>query len=130
MISHQLVSATGVTVPTTVETVAVTTPVPDGLQRADRGLIVKGVVYLTAGTAATAATVRVRKGVGAGGAVVGPAIPITVAAGNTVPLPFHVVDAEAGSGQAQYTVTVTQTTATGNGSIAYAAAEVSGAYAS
>lgn len=106
-----------VTVTTTSETAAVTSPA-QGISppTASLGLVVRGNVNFTAGTGATAVTIRVRQGSGITGTLVGNALTVTVAAGSSYDLAFDVVDTSPVPAQ-QYTVTVTQTAATGNGTV-------------
>jgi hypothetical protein len=108
-------SAGSVSVPTTTETAAITSPVLS-LPPTPNGVVVRGNVNITAGTAATSVTVRVRQGSGTGGTAVGNAQVVTVAAGLVYDLAIEVEDTS-GPPSAQYTITVQQGAATGNGTI-------------
>lgn len=105
---------------TTAETAAATSSsVPENLAGpAAQGVKVSGVLNVTAGTTATAVTIRVRAGSGLTGAVIGNAITHTLPAGETMSIPFEAIDSTlvqlAG---AVYTVTVQQVGATANGSV-------------
>lgn len=83
--------------------------------------IVTGVLNVTAGTSTTAVVIRVRQGIGTGGAVVGNADTHTLAAGASANIPVKKEDLV---GASAYTVTVTQTAATGNGSVNSASIDV------
>lgn len=115
----KVAAATSVSIPTTTETAAVNTPLPQYGTPGDNGCLIAGNIILTAGTAGTAATIRVRQGVGTGGTVIGGANPVPVTAGATSAIPFVVFDPSPPA-VVQYTVTVQQTAATGNGTALYA----------
>lgn len=96
------------------------------------GLIVRGVLNITAGASTTAVVVRVRKGVGLAGANVGPAAgtPHTLAAGASANIPFEILDiaptpnitfpsGAQSAAQAVYTVSVAQTAGTVAGTVNY-----------
>ena len=87
---------------------------------------ISGVINLTAGTGVTAIVLRVRQGVGTGGAVVGAAQTFTLAAGNSASIPFAVDDVTGliQSGTA-YSITVVQTGATGASTVNTFDSEVS-----
>lgn len=107
---------TNTTVTTTTETVALTlpaisTPGPDAAVHID------GSLSMTYGTAATAVTVRVRRGTDATGTLVGEANAETVSAGNTSEQTFDVRDTPGEVAGQTYVVTVQQTAATGNGTV-------------
>lgn len=78
-----------------------------------------GLVAVTAGTASTGVTVRVRKGVGTAGAIVGEAVIDTAVAGDQYVIPFSVVDNPGDVAGQVYSVTVQETAATAAGSVAY-----------
>jgi hypothetical protein len=108
------------------ETALISTPVLQGALPgafgqpvvAPQPVKVSGVLNITAGTGTTAVVIRVRQGVGTGGAVVGAAQTVTLAAGNSASVPFSIEDTtgalEAGTA---YTVTVSQTGATAAGTV-------------
>lgn len=79
---------------------------------------ISGVLNVLAGTGTTALVIRVRQGVGTGGAVVGAAQTVTLAAGSSASVPFSVEDTTGAvqTGTA-YTVTVVQTGASGAGTV-------------
>lgn len=94
------------------------------------GLIIRGVLNITAGTGTTAVVLRVRKGSGTGGALVGSAMTHTLAAGSSANVAYEVLDAapianvSTPSGAQsvptnQYTVTVSQTGGTAAGTVNY-----------
>lgn len=104
------------TVVTTAETAAVTSdpisPTSDGAE-----LTIAGVVNITTGASTTAVVVRVRRGAGVAGALVGETETHTLAAAAQASIPFGVTDFPGAVSGQQYTVTVVQTAATGNGTI-------------
>jgi len=104
---------------TTAETDAVETP---GVQTTPQRARVRlhGFAQVTAGVGATAVTLRVRRGAGVGGAIVGEGNPVTVAAGNTVNLSIDVEDSPGEVANQVYTLSVQQTAATGNGTVVQA----------
>lgn len=118
--------ATAVTVPTTTETVAVTSDIVPLSPAGGEGYIIRGAVNILAGTATTAVVVRVRMGTGITGTVVGVAQTHTLAAGASATIPFSVVDLTAALAPtaSQYSVTVQQTAATANGTVNIATIEV------
>lgn len=84
-----------------------------------QGILVEGTFNFTAGTAATAVTVRIRAGAGTGGAILATHT-FTVVAGTQYSLSANYLDPSiigAGATTATYTVTVQQTAATGNGTV-------------
>lgn len=96
------------------------------------GLVIRGVMNVTAGTGTTAVTVRCRKGANTtSGALVGVANPDTLAAGNSESISFEFLDTApvvTPSGTASgadvagtnvYTITLQQTGGTGNGTVNY-----------
>lgn len=104
-----------VTVTTTTETSACTLT---GVN-AEAGQVVRieFAAQMTSGTGTTAITVRVRRGSGTGGALVGPANALTATAGNTSILTYQVEDSPGAVAVFPYSVTVQQTGATANGSV-------------
>jgi hypothetical protein len=109
-----------VTLTTTSETTVATSPALTEGQVGPvyQGMRLQGVVNVTAGASTTAVVVRVRQGVGTGGALVGNAATHTLAATAIANVPFDVVDSAGVSGTAlQWTVTVQQTAASGNGTV-------------
>lgn len=117
-VSAQVIADTNIV--TTAETVAATLP---GVNTRDRlePVAVSGVAQVTAGVGTTALTPRVRRGVDATGVLVGEGNPLTVAAGNTLGVPFAAVDVPGEVAGQSYVLTVQQTAATGNGTILAAA---------
>jgi len=105
--------AAGVTLTTTTETALVTTPGIATLGA--RTISIQSVAQITSGTAATAITLRVRRGSGTGGTSVGTPAALTVTAGNTAVLAYGFDDTPGESAGLQYTVTAQQTAATANG---------------
>jgi hypothetical protein len=107
---------TDVSVVTTNETAAVTsppvTPSTDGGE-----ITITGVVNITTGTGTTAVTVRVRRGNGVSGALVGETMPHTLAAAASADIAFQVTDTPGAVAGQQYTATVVQTAASGNGTV-------------
>lgn len=112
-----------VNVVTTAETVALVTP-PVSTTFAGDSIDIEGMVDLTAGTGTTAVTLRIRRGNGITGTVVGVAEPDTLAAGNSAALQFQGVDTPGDVAGQVYSLTVQQTGATGNGTINGAASTV------
>jgi hypothetical protein len=104
------------TVVTTAETAAVTsdpfTPSTDGAK-----VIISGVINITTGTAVTGVVIRVRRGVGTAGALVGETEPHNLGASLTDDVSYSVTDFPGAVAGQQYTATVVQTAATGNGTI-------------
>lgn len=80
------------------------------------GLVVSGVVNVTQGTNGTAVTVRVRKGEGIAGTLVGEALVSPLAAAASHSLSFWARDS-APADNATYSVTVQLTAATANGTV-------------
>ena len=83
-------------------------------------LVLYGEVNITAGTAATAVTVRVREGTDATGLEVGSAVVDTVAAGDTYTIPIDVVLNNVDLAGGSFVLTVQETAATANGTVGYA----------
>jgi hypothetical protein len=124
---------TGVATATAAETtIATSDTVSWNASGVAEGLIVRGVLNMTAGAGTTAVVVKVRRGTGTGGATVGPAAGTshTLAAAASANLAFEVLDTAplpnivSPSGaqdvpQNLYTVTVAQTGGTGAGTVNY-----------
>lgn len=83
---------------------------------AGEGLVISGEINVLAGTAATDMTVRVRKGEGITGTLVGVAQVTSIIATDTLSIPFSAIDS-APADNASYSVTVQQTAATANGAV-------------
>lgn len=117
----EAVLASPVTVVTTGETAVLTSPaVSDDLaSNTTTGVDINGFLNVTAGTAATLATIRIRQGSGITGTVVYQSEPFTVAAGSEYQVPYEGQDVSGFSGgaAAQYTVTIQMTAATGNSTV-------------
>lgn len=103
-----------VNIPTTTETVVATLVVP-AVPSAGYKVNLFGTVQVTAGTAATAATPRWRRGTDATGTLVGEGNPVTLAAGNTGEISHNAIDTPGEIAGQSYVLTVQQTAATGNG---------------
>lgn len=105
-----------VNVPTTTETVVATL---SGVTLPRSGMVVQlsGWVELTAGTATTAVTPRIRRGVDATGTLVGEANPLAggVVAGSATPWDVAGNDTPGDLANGTYVLTVQQTAATGAG---------------
>lgn len=120
-------TATAVTVTTTSETVAVTSPLADLRRPAGSGVVIRGTVNLVpAGAATTAVVLKVRQGTGTSGTQVGATQTVNVGAtpGLDVTADIEVIDYNPAQPLGQYVITVTQTGATGNGTIQQATIEV------
>jgi hypothetical protein len=111
-------------VTTTTETVVLTLPAVSTNGPGDT-VSIQGIVDMTYGTGTTAVTVRVRRGTGITGTLVGTADPWNVTAGNTSEQTFAVEDTPGEVAGQAYVVTVQQTAATANGSVLHAEAEIS-----
>jgi len=72
---------------------------------------------VTTGLGATGLIIRVRRGSGTGGALVGDATTVTAAASTTYDVAHEVEDSPGDVAGQQYTVTVQQVGATGNGTM-------------
>lgn len=98
-------------------------PAAQGSSTACLDQTIQGVVNFTAGTAATAVTVRCRT---SGGTQFGTSQVVTIAAGNSANIPFMFSDVS-GLATNTYTISLQQTAATGNGTaneiVAYASGE-------
>lgn len=118
-------STTDVTVPTTTETVAITSPAVK-IPVATCRVLVTAWCQLTSGAGTTTVTLRIRRGTTTGGTQIGEAIaePLKTAAGSTEPFSIMVVDALANAASAEYVLTVQQAGATGNGTVVQAAIDV------
>lgn len=79
-----------------------------------------GMVDITAGTAATAVVVKIRRGSTTSGAQVGSSITKGVSGGSVHTVPIEVVDHPGLVAGETYCVTVTETSATANGTVSYA----------
>jgi hypothetical protein len=118
-------SGTDVTLTTTAETAIISSD-PVRLPVATGRVLVRAWAQLTLGTACTAVTPRIRRGVGVAGALVGEgnAEQIKTVAGSTEPFYLEAVEQRAGEDAVQYTFTLQQTGATGNGTALQYAIEV------
>ena len=83
-------------------------------------LVLHGIVSITAGTAATAVTARVREGTTTTGLEVGAAVVSTVAAGSTYTIPIDVVLNNVDLAGSSFVLTAQETAATANGTVGYA----------
>lgn len=128
MSSPAIVQNTGTTtLTTTAETVACTTPPLPVNAPGGQGVLIQGCVTGATGAGVTSVQVRIRQGVGTGGAVVGGVLQEAQAASSFYSMSFSVVDNTVGVpgaavGTPQYTVTVQQVGATGNGTATLAEA--------
>lgn len=120
--SAQITAA--VTVVTTTETVVLTLPGVSTNGAQDQ-VFVSGSLAMLLGTAATTLTVRVRRGTGITGTVVGVAEVDTAIAAETDPFPFDALDVPGEVAGLAYVVTVQQASATANGSVTYCAGQIS-----
>lgn len=112
-------SASGaVNIPTTSETVVATLSDVETTGAGD-AVDLQGSVDITAGTGATAVTLRVRRG-GVAGAVVRANNPQTIAAGNTATLDIEATDNPGDVAGQVYVLTVQQTAASANGTVNHA----------
>ena len=102
---------------TTAETVAATLTVDPVFANAPIGRVISGYLNVTPGAATTALVIRVRQGNTTGGALVGTADTVTVAAAGLESVFFSQVDTGVAPANNQYCVTVQQTAATGNGTV-------------
>lgn len=75
-------------------------------------VLLHGIVSIVAGTAATAVTLRVRRGNGTAGAQVGGSTAVTVVATDSYVIPFEVLDTPGDVADQQYSVTAQVTGAT------------------
>jgi hypothetical protein len=107
-----------VTVPTTTETVAISSG-PVRVPQEAVAIAVLGYCQLTTGTGATAVTPRIRQGTTISGPLVGEANAETLkaAAGGTEPFVILVLEPRSGQAEVEYSLTVQQTGATANGTI-------------
>lgn len=129
-----LTTAAAVATATSAETVVTASDTVNyfGSAGGNEGLEVSGYVNITAGTGTTAVVIRIRRGNGLGGVVVGISNTHTLAAGATASIPILAQDAvpittpavtPTGADSApanQYTLTVAQTGGTGAGTVNYA----------
>jgi len=114
-----------VTVTTTTEEVAVSSPVVR-MPRASHTIVVSGWCQLTTGAATTTVTPRIRRGTTTSGTAVGDAVAenVKAAAGSNEPFFLMVSESRADVDSVQYSFTIEQTSATGNGTILQAGIEV------
>lgn len=103
------------------ESVIAATPVNNVNPATVQKVIIRATFNLLAGTATTAVVARIRQGNGTGGAIVGAAITITLAAGanggGAISVEDTVAWLAAPANGGQYCLTLAQTSGTGNGSI-------------
>lgn len=109
-----------VNVVTTTETVALVTP-PVSTTFAGDQIDIEGKVNMLAGTGTTACVLRIRRGNGITGTVVGVAETDTLAAGSSESFPLQAVDTPGDVAGQVYSLTIQQTAATGNGTVQSAA---------
>lgn len=111
-------SETDVTITTTTEGVAITSP-PALLPRETHRILVVGWCQLTTGTGTTAVTPRIRRGSDTSGALVGDAVSEAVKATAGSSEPFFVMVSEERSGEesVRYSLTLQQTSATADGTV-------------
>lgn len=121
--TQQAQSNTAQPVTTTTETVILTLPAVS-TNGAQDTVALQGSVDITTGAGSTFVTVRVRRGTGITGAVVGAQDPITATAGSTQNIGFDVADNPGEVAGQAYVVTVQQTAATANGSVLHAEAQI------
>jgi len=118
-------NAAVVTLTTTTESVVVLTDILSSVSDAGEGKLVNATVALTPGTAATAATLRVRRGSGITGTIVQTVVrPVTAAVADAVSI--LALDNPAAP-SSQYAVTLQMTAATANTTVAAGAAVASAA---
>lgn len=119
-------SAPAATITTTSETVAVNIPaMPVQPPAAAQGIVIRGNITVTTGTATTAVTVKLRVGQNnTTTAQVGIGEPMACGASASFSVPFEFVDLTYGDLASGYTVTVTATAATGNGTVTQAEYDV------
>lgn len=116
--------SSSVTVTTTTETVALTLPAVSTNGAQDQ-VFISGSMAMLLGTAATTLTVRVRRGTGITGTLVGLAEVDTAVAAETDPFPFDALDVPGEVAGQAYVVTVQQASATANGSVTFCAGQIS-----
>jgi hypothetical protein len=118
MANNHTVAASAVTVPTTTETVLATLgPFNENMAgEFAQGVACDGNINLTAGTGATAVTMRIRRG-GLTGTLIGVASVQTVTAGNVVNIPIAELDPTLVQVGVTYVVTLQQTAASANGTV-------------
>lgn len=114
-IDSQVITAAQ-TITTTTELDAGTVSLGGRSVGSGEGLVISGEINVTQGTNGTATTVRVRKGEGITGTLVGVAQVTTHAAAASLSIPFSAVDT-APADNASYSVTVQLTAATANGTV-------------
>lgn len=94
-------------------------------QGAAQGMIIRGVLNITAGTGATAVVIRCRVGQSTTtGPLVGNPLTVTLAAGASADVPFEFEDTNFVDPGAGYTITVAETGATVAGNVNQAEAEL------
>lgn len=113
-----------VNIVTTTETVALVTP-PVSTTYGSDAIEIEGKLNVTAGTGTTACVLRIRRGNGITGTIVGVAETDTLAAGSSESFPLEGVDTPGDVAGQVYSLTVQQTAATGNGTVNSAASCVS-----
>lgn len=113
-----------VNIVTTTETVALVTP-PVSTTYSSDAIDIEGKINVTAGTGTTAVVLRIRRGNGITGTVVGVADTDTLAAGSSESFPLQGVDTPGDVAGQVYSLTVQQTGATANGTVNSAASSVS-----
>lgn len=116
--------SSSVTVTTTTETVVLTLPGVSTNGAQDQ-VFVSGSLAMLLGTAATTLTIRVRRGTGITGTVVGVAEVDTAIPAETDGFPFDALDIPGEVAGQAYVVTVQQASATGNGSVTTCAGQIS-----
>ena len=114
---------TDVPVVTVAETAVISTP-PISTSLDGDAVVISGSLQVLTGTATTAITIRVRRGVGVAGAVVGDPIAHTIGAAVNADLPFTVVDTPGAVAGQAYTVTYQATAASANATIGSSAVQV------
>ena len=117
---HAVHTTGATTVTTTTETVGATIGPFNINDPGGQGILLEGILSITAGTGTTSVTCRLRQGTGITGTVVGNAVSQTVTAGNTYLLSPMALDTTLSATNQQYVITVQQTGATANGTINYA----------
>lgn len=108
---------------TTAETAAITSD-PVSTSVGAEEITVSGIINITTGASTTQVVVRVRRGVGVAGTVVGETEPQNIGAAVSGNIFYEVTDTPGEVAGQQYTATAVQTAATGNGTINNAAITV------
>ena len=117
---RQAASTTATNIPTTTETVLVTTP-PLSTDGAAQQVSLQATAIFATGTATTAVRLRIRRGTGITGTVVADSGSVVAAASSGIDLGVDGVDSPGEVADQQYVLTVQQTSATGNGTAQLAA---------